>query len=347
MSVSVVIPVTRVSEVQVCVEKLVRSFQLAHVMDYEIILIKDPQCDLNFSNFIGNSCVRIFDCESMHPSIRRNYGVKLSSHCFVAFIDDDVYVPDNWVANVLKSIVNCDGVCGPIIQSRFKSPLKNIVGLAQESFFSEGFNDHRNFRSRTRFFDIPLCNVVIRRQVWDAVHGFNEVADYNVDDCEFFFLAERKGFQFFNEPGLAVEHDLMPLGWLFVRKKIHQRFKGGINSMIFKEIYFLYASVRIVWLSYLILFLLLSGQLLHSIQLGPLTRFITILYIILAISFSMTKAKKNLPIAFALPFVFFLIHIIDYFSYTAGVIYYFICRNRFHLVLEHKRRRMAYYATEI
>jgi len=347
MSISIVIPVTRISEIRICLENLVNSFQQAHALNYEILVIKDPQCDLDFPLIKEHSCIRILNCESMHPSIRRNYGVRHASNQIIAFIDDDVYVPQEWAKNVLKYIPNCDGICGPIIQSRFKSALKNIVGLAQESFFSEGFNDRRNFRDQTRFFDIPLCNVVIHRKIWDAVHGFNEVADYNVDDCEFFFLAEKKGFKFFNEPGLAVEHDLLPLGWAFFRKKAQQRFKGGINSIIFKEIYFTYTSVRIVWLSYIILFLLLTIQFVFPFNMIQFLKNVTGVYGTAALGISLTKAKNHPLLALMLPFVFFLIHLVDYFSYTFGVFYYFIFRNQFRYVTEHKKKRMAFYATEI
>lgn len=341
MSISVVIPVTRVIEVQMCLENLVKSFAAARVENYEVLLIKDKSCQLSFKSLDENSFIKILNCESMHPSIRRNYGVKHAVHSIIAFVDDDVYVPVNWVDHVLKSIKSCDGVCGPIIQSRFTSALKNIVGLAQESFFSEGFHDHRNFKTESRFYDIPLCNVVIHRGVWESVGGFNEVADYNIDDCEFFYLAEKKGYKFYNEPELAVEHDLIPLGWSFIRKKILQRYKGGINSMVFREIYFNYTSVRLVWLSYLLLFLLIVVQCIYPLDIKSLSLMALGIYFLAAYGISALKIKSHPVLALFLPFVFFLIHIVDYFSYTAGVLYYLVFRNQFDLVLEHKRKRMA------
>ena len=341
MSLSVVIPVTRVIEVRKCLEKLIKSFEFAQLQNYEILLIKDMHCDLNLNSLTKKSNIRILHCDSLHPSIRRNYGVKAATHNIIAFIDDDVYVHEHWVENALKFIQDCDGVCGPIIQSRFESALKNIVGLAQESFFSEGFNDNRNFKVASRFYDIPLCNVVIHRRVWIGVNGFNEIADYNVDDCEFFYLAEKKGFKFYNEPQLAVEHDLLPLGWAFVNKKIRQRFKGGINSMIFKEIYFKYTSVRLVWLSYFFLMLLAIIQLNFSFNLIAYLKVLFSLYFVVAFSVSALKIKKHPMLVPFLPFVFFLIHIIDYVSYTLGVFYYLTFHNKFDSVVEHKRKRMT------
>ncbi|MCB0368710.1 MAG: glycosyltransferase [Bdellovibrionales bacterium] len=339
MEISIITPVTRIKEVQKVVKNIHLAFSKFKNIKYEILLITDfKSASLLEKKFDNN--IKLIICEDLHPSRRRNLGVINASYGYLAFIDDDVYIDSNWCSPLEKYLKLYDGVCGPITQSNFESFRKNLIGIAQESIFFEGFSDYRQHLTKSKYYDIPLCNVIIKKEVWDKVGGFNEIANYNIDDCEFFFLADKLGFSFVNHPDLRVEHDLMPFGISYLKKKITQRFQGGINSMIFSEIYFAYPSVRIVWFSYLGF---LIWTILFFTKKDPTLNFslyIIFAYFLISLIFSFIKSFNRPKYIILLPFVFFLIHCCDYFSYLFGVIYYLFNIDKFKKILNNKKIRI-------
>ncbi len=333
MRVSVIIPVTRPKELLECFRGL-----LAQGLDrgeYEVILIRSPELLLS----LPETDIRITQIleKNPHTGVRRNLGCRIAQGEYLAFIDDDTVVSSDWLTLAERGIARygLDGVCGPIhhYQGLEESLSLRLSGAASDSFFLEGFSDSLiQNPGIAAFYNIPLCNCMIRRSVWESVGGFNEKVFYYMDDIEFFYLASRSGFKFFHLPELRVRHGVARFPGPFLKKKFVTRFYVGINTLVFPEIFFRMPYVWLACLSYpaLTMFAFLSEQWLANMFL---------LYVLMALIFSFPYFKKDKKTAWLLPCVFLLTHLTDYFAFAMGWITYLLQFPRYALVRAAKKKR--------
>jgi GT2 family glycosyltransferase len=338
MKAAVIIPVTRPKCLNECLDRLFK--QTSPHLEFEIILIRNPGsvCTL------GETDIKITQIEEeiLHPAFRRNLAVKKVDAEILAFLDDDAVPPLNWLQKAIWNIENenIDGVCGPILQSQNSSSMGNILaGAANESIFLEGFEDCNIYKKKlVEFYNIPLCNVIIKRKVWESVGGFNEKANYYIDDFEFFYIASKKGFKFYNIPDIAIRHSVEPFPLKYLKKKFKTRFYTGMNSIMFNEIYRSIPFIRLAFFIFplfaVTVFLLLSKGWLYIIV--PL-----IIYIGLAIWHSRLIFAKSKKAFILLPTVFFFTHLVNFIAFTLGAIFFIVKRRNYSVVVKHKKERLT------
>jgi GT2 family glycosyltransferase len=337
MEVAVIIPVTRSQELHACLQALlVQNYPHGQ---YEILLVVSeglrvavPDTDVKVTLIIENK---------LHTGLRRNKAAAKTDAGYFAFVDDDTVVPQNWLQDAVRSIKDrdVDGVCGRIVHFKADNTFsKRLSGAAIDSFILEGFTDScLQEAGRADYYNIPLCNCMIKRAVWETVKGFNETAYYYMDDLEFFYLADRKGKIFYHIPELAVAHGVEPFPLKYLRKKYNTRFHVGINTFIFGAAYGNMLFVRLALVSYPFLGVLLY----YAVRRPAILLFLSGMYLFLTYSFSLKYFRKDFPVFLCLPFVFFMTHAVNFTAFSCGLISYVCNRRSYKNIVMNKEIRFS------
>jgi len=336
MKLEIIIPVTRPQRLSHCLKQFIQQTYDHH--QFEIILVMADDCiidlpptDVKITRLIENN---------LHPSMRRNRGVRHTQTELVAFLDDDIIVSRNWVEQAIKSLHDhpWDGVCGPLSHFDEKASLPyQLAGAANDSFFLEGFEDtHAENVKKVNFYNMPLCNCLIKRSVWEAVGGFNETSSYYIDDIEFFYIASHLGYSFFVIPEIKVHHMIEPFPVGYLKKKMITRFNTGINTILFNEIY---GKMPFIKLAIAVFGILTGIGLLFPHHVYATLCIAGISYLSLAIGFSWKYLKKHPMVFGMLPLTFLTTHIIIFLSFIGGISFSLFNRNKYQPILISKWRR--------
>ena len=201
--VSVIVPVhNRPDEIAACLESILR-------LDYprdrlETLVVDDASTD-HTPNVISRFPVRrIMLEENRQAPFCRNLAVREATGEILAFVDSDCVVSPQWLKELL-----------PV----FRDPTIAVVGGRVDAWFDwtaldryEAVNSslimgHHAIRSEKRntAFYVPSCNMLVRREIFLAVDGFQEhlVVGEDVDLC---WRIEDSGDQVAFEPLGPVFH---------------------------------------------------------------------------------------------------------------------------------------------
>jgi MoaA/NifB/PqqE/SkfB family radical SAM enzyme/glycosyltransferase involved in cell wall biosynthesis len=240
--ISLVVPVSRGAEI---VAPLIASLdaQTAAPDLFEVVLVTDDDAAYTAARAI----VRVVRSPSRHPCVKRNVGAAAArSTDHLGFIDDDVKLDPGWVAAALAALDLVDVVTGPSnapYSDDFAQRAAN--NIVTSPIFSLKTAMANPARAAVPYYGVSLCNVAMRRAVFDRVGGFNEVAPYWIDDAEFFFLAARERFHIVNDPDLRSAHLKRPVLWPLVAHYFRQRWHGGQSTWCFPELYLPQRGVRL------------------------------------------------------------------------------------------------------
>lgn len=336
MKLGIIILVTRPKSLLLCLEGLLE--QTYDHTDFEIILILSNDCivDIPPTNI---RIARIIE-NNLHLCVRRNAGVRHTIAEYIAFLDDDTVPPVDWAANALAAMERhqCDGVCGPITHFDTKRPLPyRLSGASTDSVFLEGFNNtSASTTKRIEFYNIPGCNCVVKKRVWEATGGFNEHMYAYMDDIEFFYSATRHGFFFLMIPELKVQHGIAPFPLAYLKKNLVTRFHTGINTIVFHELHGQIPYIRIALMG-------AAGALclpFFSVYLPILLITAGSLYFTAAFYFALQFFRADPLTSLLLPFVFFTTHAVNFIAFIAGLLYGATTWNQYHSIITVKNARL-------
>lgn len=210
---------------------------------------------------------------------KRNQILKHGKGEIFVFNDDDVYVPQEYLAEIAKKMKNSGivSVCGPLLTPPDDSFWQQGSGAVWESYLgSLGAGVYRSRKLPARVvYDYPAANLAIRRKVFEKVGGF-EPGLYPGEDtklCLLIYNQYRKGINY--HPELFVYHHRKPLfgGHLIqIGRYGHQRgwFTLSYPDTSLKPRYFMPALLLVYFLSLAFLSLL---NFIFSFQL-PVNQFI-------------------------------------------------------------------------
>ncbi len=300
--------------------------------DFEVIVVKNLDVEVN----VHLSNLKIHSVEKNHPSYKRNLGVKESTGKYLAFVDDDVQMPEDWLEKAMKFIEenNCDGVSG------VDCSIQKGIGyrLASAIFFNKlgsGTDCHYSKKAeQTKFYNNALCNCMIKREVWEKVGGFNEIADYHVDDTEFFFIAQRLGFTFYKYPALILNHERKPFWIPYLRKLFHSTVWTGINTMVFPEIYLKIPSIKLM-----IVGLLICPLIIWHYKIIPV---LLLCYLIGIWILHIKYLANDLLIFILIGPAFFMHHFIGMTAFLYGVVRYIFSYGRWRETIDYKNIRYTW-----
>lgn len=171
-SVSVIIPVrNRPEAISDCLKSLDKVEYPAEKLE---IIVVDDASDDNTPNIVSEFKVRLFRLrEHKQASFCRNLGAYNAQGEILAFLDSDCLADPSW----LKEIV-------PV----FNHPENSVAGGLVDSFYSEkGLDCYEKVKSSLnmgdwpknsmdgdRFFYVPSCNLLVRKEIFLQLGGFNE-----------------------------------------------------------------------------------------------------------------------------------------------------------------------------
>lgn len=121
---------------------------------------------------------------STGPAEKRDLASKLALGRYLAFIDDDAYPDKDWIKEILTGFNHKDivAVGGPGITPPEASFLEKVSGKVYESYLCSGLAQNRFVRKEETFvIDWPAYNLVVRKEIFDQVGGF-DVKFYGGED---------------------------------------------------------------------------------------------------------------------------------------------------------------------
>ncbi|MDP8216189.1 MAG: glycosyltransferase [Candidatus Kaelpia imicola] len=167
MTVSIIIAV---KAWQKNLEECVHNCLSLNYPDFEIIVVPDQVFEHENPN------LHIIPSSNVSPAEKRDLGAKAAEGEILAFIDDDVYPSLNWLINAVKGFKdpNIAAVGGPAVTPDSDSLRQKASGKVYGSYLVSGPYTYRYRKERKRFVDdYPSCNLLIRKEVFEALGGFD------------------------------------------------------------------------------------------------------------------------------------------------------------------------------
>lgn len=144
--------------------------------DYEIIILPDEVFPKE--GVFSSDKVQIVPTGNVTPPEKRDIGAGSAKGEILAFLDDDAYPVKDWLTKavgIFKQDADIACVCGPAITPESDSILQKASGLVYESVLVSGNHIFRYTPKRKRdVHDFPSCNLLIKKDVFKKVGGFNK-----------------------------------------------------------------------------------------------------------------------------------------------------------------------------
>jgi hypothetical protein len=158
---------------------------------------------------------------------KRNLGARLTEADVLAFIDSDAWPAPGWLDAAIAELDADPGVAavgGPNVSPDDATGGERYVGMAHHSFLVDGWWTYRKDR-RAPAKDVPAlpsCNLVVRRQDYDALGGMREEL-FTAEDTDFCARLVETGRRIRFVPEVLVFHKDRSL-----RAFVVQRFVFGV-----------------------------------------------------------------------------------------------------------------------
>ena len=201
-------------------QKAITSLVKNSITPYEIIIVHQGKGDK--TKDISNQFERVFSKiryiqdSGFGLSRARNIGYKCVDGDIVSFTDDDAYVGQYWIENIIKTFNNDNNigiVGGKIVpvydQKNVNWEIPDVLNYILPSY-SQGEEVGEYPSSVTP----PGVNFSIRRQILTEMGGFNEYFGYNIskkvqitgEDTDLAIRVKRAGYRIIYSPQCIVYH---------------------------------------------------------------------------------------------------------------------------------------------
>ncbi|OLN26156.1 Glycosyltransferases involved in cell wall biogenesis [Desulfovibrio sp. DV] len=179
--------------------------------DFEIILVPDDAMDV--AALTADPRVRALASGPVSPAVKRDMGSASALGTYLAFIDDDAYPDRGWLSvarAVFEASPEVSAVGGPAEtppDDPFWARASGAVFLSRLTGFPERY---RPTPPRRFVDDWPTVNLIVRRDAFFAVGGF-DTACWPGEDTKFCLdLVHKKGGRILYLPELFVWHHRRP-----------------------------------------------------------------------------------------------------------------------------------------
>ena len=175
MKYSFIIPVyNRPDEVRELLESLTHQTY----KDFEVVVVEDgsqTRCEDVVRNYADRLDVRYFEKPNSGPGQSRNYGAERSQGEFLIVLDSDVVLPEGYLAEVDKELVEnpCDAFGGPDRAHESFTPVQKAINYSMTSFFTTG--GIRGGKKKLDKFYPRSFNMGIRRSLYKQLGGFSNM----------------------------------------------------------------------------------------------------------------------------------------------------------------------------
>ena len=211
-------------------EECLEHIQKQTVKSYEVILLPDKEVTL--PEIYNELPVEIFPTGAVNPALKRDLGSEKATGQFLAFIDDDAYPQPDWLEVALNTLKNRDDIAaigGPAITPKNDPFWARVFGAVFLSDFSGGFRErYVPSPPRRMIDDWPTVNLIVRKEVFNKVGGFN-TEFWPGEDTKFCLDLTLNGFKILYVPELVVFHHRRPQ----LQKHLRQVGNYGYHRAVF------------------------------------------------------------------------------------------------------------------
>lgn len=175
MKYSFIIPVfNRPNEV----DELLESLTTQTFKDFDVVVVEDGStlpCHDVVERYTKRLTIHYYNKPNSGPGQTRNYGVERATGDYVLILDSDVVLPEGYLAavNAELSAKPCDAFGGPDRAHKDFTPMQKAINYAMTSFFTTG--GIRGGKKKMDKFYPRSFNMGVRREVYNALHGFSEM----------------------------------------------------------------------------------------------------------------------------------------------------------------------------
>lgn len=175
MKYSFIIPVyNRPDEVRELLESLTHQTY----KDFEVVVVEDgsqTRCEDAVQDYANQLDVHYFEKPNSGPGQSRNYGAERSQGEFLIVLDSDVVLPEGYLAEVDKEIVEnpCDAFGGPDRAHESFTPVQKAINYSMTSFFTTG--GIRGGKKKLDKFYPRSFNMGIRHSLYKQLGGFSNM----------------------------------------------------------------------------------------------------------------------------------------------------------------------------
>ncbi len=302
--ISIIIPCRNIDKY--CAETLNYCRKLDYG-NFEIILLPDEPISKKIKR------VKVIPTGKIKPSTKRNLGVEKAKGEIIAFIDADAYPIKKWLTNSIKYFKNpqIGIVGGPNLTPKEDSISQKASGEILASPLGGGRFSIRYLIRKGKFVkELPTCNLLIRKSLFDKIGGFDDTL-LTAEDSKICFEARKLGKKVLYAGDVIVFHHRRKLFWPHIKQMwIYGRDKAWLVKEFFSfdKLYYFLPSL---W----VLFLIFGGFASYFSPLIKMAYFSIVFIYLLAMLFStiITTIKRS-------PLVFPGI-ILTHISYGLGFIY--------------------------
>ncbi len=158
---------------------------------------------------------RVIPSGKVGPAEKRDMALQYARGEIFAFLDDDAYPRADWLERavaLLESSEEIGAVGGPAVTAPDDPPRYLAGGKVYESFLVSGGYIRRYLpRPRCQEDDLPSVNLIVKREVFEAVGGYDSHYWPGEDTKLCLDITHRLGKQIVYDPGILVYHHRRPL----------------------------------------------------------------------------------------------------------------------------------------
>lgn len=199
--ISIIIPVKEINDY--IREAIPYHIQLDYP-NYEVLIFPDEDSDEEFSY----ENVRVIPSGKTGPAQKRDMAMEYAKGNIFAFIDDDAWPRADWLKNAAKELEDpqVGAVGGPAVTAPGDSLFQIGSGKVYESFLCSGNYTYRYLPGKRREDDdLPSVNLIVKREVFEAVHGFDS-SFYPGEDTKLCMDIVNTGKKLIYSPDVLVFH---------------------------------------------------------------------------------------------------------------------------------------------
>lgn len=203
---SIIIPVKFIND-YIC-EAVERHLKLEY-QNFEILIFPDVIRDSDRKyEWFHNPKIRVIASGETGPAEKRDMALEYATGDIFAFIDDDAYPRSDWLTNAAKGLLdeNVGAIGGPAVTAHGDDIWKQGSGKVFESFLCSGRYTYRYLPEKWREDDdIPSVNLIIKREVFEAINGFDSNY-YPGEDTKLCMDIVNSGKKLIYDPTVLVYH---------------------------------------------------------------------------------------------------------------------------------------------
>lgn len=201
MKVSIIIPVKEINDY---VREAIPHHMELDYPDFEVLIFPDEPTEEIFPY----ESVRIIPSGKVGPAEKRDLALEYATGEIFAFTDDDAWPRKDWLKNAMLELQRDEvgAVGGPAVTAPNDSLMQQASGKVYESFLCSGGYTYRYLPGKKKEDDdIPSVNLIVKRAVFEAVHGFDSTF-YPGEDTKLCMDIVNLGKKIIYDPEVLVYH---------------------------------------------------------------------------------------------------------------------------------------------